>query len=183
MATELGISNANNVRVNAGTQTRDPVNPVSERWVYGFWFKNKHMKLIAKKLGLDWDKRAFTATYKVHNYVWKTARVYCTIRGVQYRDQRGLIMTFLEGDEHRSLDNLEFSEKQMDRVRKAMGLPKGTKPRWYDVYGEKYDPDYDKESDDEEHPLKGKPRQVSKRIYEIVDDRDLDCDDGMDFFD
>ncbi|KAL5536349.1 hypothetical protein ACEPAF_170 [Sanghuangporus sanghuang] len=105
----------------------DPVAP--EHWVYGFWFKHKHMRLISRKLGLDWDKHAFAATYKKHDYVWKTARVQCVLSFVKYREQHDLIMTFLEGDEHRSLESLEFSEKQMDRVRKAMGLPKGTRPR------------------------------------------------------
>ncbi|KAL5530940.1 hypothetical protein ACEPAG_3816 [Sanghuangporus baumii] len=159
----------------------DPIAP--EHRVYGFWFKNKNMRLIAKKLGLDWDKNAFTAMYKIHDYVWKTARVQCVLRFVKYREQHSLIMTFLEGDEHRSLENLEFSEKQMDRIRKAMGLPKGTKPRWYDVYGEKYDPDHDVESEDEESPIKGKPEDASARVCETEDDSEWDCDDGLDYFD
>ncbi|KAL5530941.1 hypothetical protein ACEPAG_3817 [Sanghuangporus baumii] len=126
MTTEFGISHANNLRERMqGLKLEDSVNSAPECWVYGFWFKNKNMRLIAKKLGLDWDKRAFTATYKTQDYVWKTARVRCTIRGVQYRGQRGQIMTFLEGDEHRSLENLEFSREADGQSSKGDGLAGG----------------------------------------------------------
>ena len=40
----------------------------------------------------------------------------------------------------------------MDAVRKAMGLPAGTKPKWYEICDRAYDPDEELDSDDEPYP-------------------------------
>ena len=75
----------------------------------------------------------------------------------------------------------------MDRVRKAMGLRKGTKPKWYDCHGMKEDEGAEVSSEDEDMPeMQGpvfKNPPYSLPAWMVVSDTDadeaadMDCED------
>ena len=62
------------------------------------------------------------------------------------------VFYFAEDDHRKRLRKVKVSRKEMDRVRKAMGLRKGTKPKWYDCHGMKEDEGAEVGSEDEDLP-------------------------------
>ena len=119
--------------------------------MYGFWFKNKLRRRVAKRLGLNWKRDAGKIFFRLSDEVGKSSGVWCGITPVVYRGQPATIFSFVE-DDNRKLDKLEYTEKQIDAVRKAMCLPSGTKPKWYEICDKAYDPDAGPDSDDEPFP-------------------------------
>ncbi|EJC99678.1 uncharacterized protein FOMMEDRAFT_148562 [Fomitiporia mediterranea MF3/22] len=121
-------------------------------WVYGFWMKLKYYRQQAEKYNLDWQNHPVGVSFSIlHNLIAATG-VYFSVRSVSYRGKMAMILVFAEDDDRRRIKKKEFSTKQMDRVRKELGLPNGTKPRWYESKGEEYDPNVGLESEDEEFP-------------------------------
>ncbi|KAL5530943.1 hypothetical protein ACEPAG_3819 [Sanghuangporus baumii] len=153
---------------------------VPQVWVYGFWLKNKHKRRLARDLKLDWDKKAFKVSFKVLRHVLRTTRVYCSGRAVKYRNQNAMIMTFAESCGDRNLDDCEFTPKQIDRIRKAIGLPNGTRPKWYEVNGLAYASDQESDSEDEEFPYEYTPNSIFKREPKHVDSDEFDSDEDGD---
>ncbi|KAL5536353.1 hypothetical protein ACEPAF_175 [Sanghuangporus sanghuang] len=149
-------------------------------WVYGFWLKNKHMRRLARDLKLDWDKKAFKVTFKVLRHVLRTTRVYCSGHAVKYRNQDAMIMTFVESHGERNLNDCEFTPKQMDRVRKAIGLPSGTRPKWYEVNGSDYASDQESDSEDEEFPYEYTPNSIFEHEPNHVVSDEFDSDEDGD---
>ncbi|KAL5536355.1 hypothetical protein ACEPAF_177 [Sanghuangporus sanghuang] len=160
----------------------EPIETVPQAWVYGFWFKSKHMRRLARSLKLNWDKNAFKVTFKLLRHVLRTTRVYCTVRDVtsKYRGQNAMIMTIVESHGERKLDDCEFTPKQMDRVRKAMGLPSGTRPKWYEVNGSDYASDQESDSEDEEFPYEYTPNSIFEHEPNHVVSDEFDSDEDGD---
>ncbi|EJC99672.1 uncharacterized protein FOMMEDRAFT_142655 [Fomitiporia mediterranea MF3/22] len=84
-----------------------------------------------------------------------------------YRNQSILILGFVKDDDRRRLDGNEFSELEMDNIRRKIGLPAGTKPRWYELNGMGYDPNEELQSEDERFP---DDTGEKTEIYESVPD-------------
>ncbi|EJC99673.1 uncharacterized protein FOMMEDRAFT_170293 [Fomitiporia mediterranea MF3/22] len=143
-------------------------------WVYGFWVKWRHFRRLSEKYGLDWQNHPVAVSFDIFDHLWAAARVLCRIRGVNYQGKRAMILVFAEDDDRRRLKKNKYSAKQMDRFRKELGLPKGTKPRWFEVDGENYDPDVALESEDEEFPdaLDEHPsfRAADRTLRDIADE-------------
>ncbi|EJC97455.1 uncharacterized protein FOMMEDRAFT_149664 [Fomitiporia mediterranea MF3/22] len=150
-------------------------------WVYGFWMKLKYYRQQAEKYNLDWQNHPLGVSFSVlHNLIAAT-RVHFSGRSVSYRGKMAMILVFAEDDDRRRIKKKEFSTKQIDRIRKELGLPKGTKPRWYEIKGEEYDTNVGLESEDEEFPdgPYENPYLTSEDSYQTLDD-ELDMIHGTD---
>ncbi|EJC99771.1 uncharacterized protein FOMMEDRAFT_22852 [Fomitiporia mediterranea MF3/22] len=121
-------------------------------WVYGYWMKNKYMRRLAEMRKLNWKKKAESVSFKIMDEIVLSTGVFFSFHAAIYRGQSAGIIGFATDDERRRLDRNEFSDRAMDKVRRKIGLPDGTKPRWYELSGEEYDPNEDLESEDEEFP-------------------------------
>ncbi|EJC99671.1 uncharacterized protein FOMMEDRAFT_160097 [Fomitiporia mediterranea MF3/22] len=120
------------------------------RWVYGYWLKNKHMRLFAERRNLDWNRNAGIILFKIMDQVLSKTKIFFFMRPAKYRGQPAMIVGFVHDVRMRKVDESEYPQAHIDTVREAIGLSKGTKPRWYEINGQEYDPDVDPESEDEE---------------------------------
>ncbi|EJC99677.1 uncharacterized protein FOMMEDRAFT_148561 [Fomitiporia mediterranea MF3/22] len=123
-------------------------------WVYGYWFKVKHMRRLAERRKLDWQKHGSNMVDKFVTSLILSTGVFFSAHSALYKGQPALILAFANDDDRRRLDRVEFSESQIDKIRRKIGLPAGTKPRWYELDGRGYDSNEEVESDDEKLPDK-----------------------------
>ena len=65
---------------------------------------------------------------------------------VRYRDHKVVVFYFTDNPSS-NLDELPVSREDMDKVRKALELPEGTEPGWYEVHGRYQDGMYESEED------------------------------------
>ncbi|KAL5478499.1 hypothetical protein ACEPAI_2683 [Sanghuangporus weigelae] len=155
-----------------------------EHWIYGYRFKNLHARQIAQKYGLPWKSRPFSTLQKVIDYIEALSgdswRLETIPRHRVFGNAR--IIYFAEDNERKRLSNLEATEEEMDKVRKVLGFPSGTKPKWYCCDGRR-DCDDDADSSDDEVFPGMKPAPPRPPAIEGDSDSDMsdDSDSDMDF--
>ncbi|OCB91597.1 hypothetical protein A7U60_g1134 [Sanghuangporus baumii] len=123
-------------------------------WIYGFHFKNRHARLISEKYGLHWKTRPMNTVDRILDHITATTRTRYRLRAVSRPGLTGTrrIIFFAEDDGRKRLKKSEATPEEIDRVRKVLGLPEGTKPKWYNCYGcKEYDGMADS-SEDEDWP-------------------------------
>ncbi|EJD06969.1 uncharacterized protein FOMMEDRAFT_131752 [Fomitiporia mediterranea MF3/22] len=137
---------------DSGSEREEIEKEKNRKWVYGYWFKVKYMRRIAERHKLDWQKHGSKLVNKfVTSLVYSTG-IFFSAHAAIYQGQPALILAFAEDDNRRSLDYIEFSKSEIDKIRRGIGLPAGTKPRWYELSGRETDPDEEVESEDESFP-------------------------------
>ncbi|KAL5497820.1 hypothetical protein ACEPAH_2751 [Sanghuangporus vaninii] len=155
-----------------------------ERWIYGFRFKNLHARQIAQKHGLPWKSRPFSTLQKVIDYIEAVSDFSCRFETIDRRREFGnaLVIYFAEDDERKRLSKLEATEEEMDKVRKVLGFPSGTKPKWYCCGGRKECGESADSSDDEVFPgMKPAPPRAPPIEGDPDGDTSDDSDSDMDF--
>ena len=110
------------------------------------------MRILSEKYNLPWKKKPLQVMFALGNHITKKSGVWCPYEVVRYRGRSTTIMTFTKDDDRRRLGRNKFSERQMERIRKAMELPEGTKPKWYEMHERDYEQPDQLESEDEEFP-------------------------------
>ncbi|OCB91598.1 hypothetical protein A7U60_g1135 [Sanghuangporus baumii] len=138
-------------------------------WLYGFHFKNRHARLISEKYGLPWKTNPMRALERILLHITATTRTPYRLRAVSCPGFTGTcrIIFFAEDDGRRRLKKSEATPEEIDRVRKVLGLPEGTKPKWYNVYGSKEYDEMADSSEDEDWP--GVKRVLTKPVEEEDD--------------
>ncbi|EJC99882.1 uncharacterized protein FOMMEDRAFT_31113 [Fomitiporia mediterranea MF3/22] len=162
-----GLSNFGRLRKALPRQER----VYKREWVYGFWMKNKYLRRLAEKKKLNWQNRTPGLCSKLMGEVTLSTGVFFNVHPGSYRGQTAMIVGFVKDDERRRLERNEFSDTAMEKVRRRLGLPEGTKPRWYELSGVEYDPNEELESEDEEFPESPEEKQYNNpEIYPKVSD-------------
>ncbi|KAL5514661.1 hypothetical protein ACEPAG_1977 [Sanghuangporus baumii] len=154
-----------------------------ERWIFGYRFKNIHARKIAQKYGLPWKSRPFSTLDKVIHYIGALCGDSWRLETIDRRRNFGnaLIIYFAEDDERKRLSKLEATEGEMDKVRKVLGFPSGTKPKWYCCDGMECGESADS-SDDEVFPgMKPAPLRAPPIEGDTDSDTSDDSDSDMDF--
>ncbi|EJD06970.1 uncharacterized protein FOMMEDRAFT_144790 [Fomitiporia mediterranea MF3/22] len=149
------------------------------KWVYGYWFKVKYMRRIAERHKLDWQKHGSKLVDKFVTSLAYSTGIFFDAHAAIYQGQPALILAFAEDDDRRRLDHIEFSESEIDKIRRGIGLPAGTKPRWYELSGKGTDPDEEVESEDETYPdetgrtveVASRPRNIPNHVQELMSRR------------
>ena len=111
------------------------------------------MRILSEKYNLPWRKKPLQVMFALDTHITKKSCVLFSSEVVQYRGQGATILMFAKDDDRRRLERNKYSEKQMERVRKAIELPEGTKPKWYELHGRDYEQPDQLESEDEDIPL------------------------------
>ena len=110
------------------------------------------MRILSEKYGLPWETMPLETLLALGFCITKKSGVSCDCEAVEYRGQGATVLTFTKDDDRRRLERNKFSEEQMDRLRETIGLPEGTKPKWFEVYGREYEQLDQDESGDEDYP-------------------------------
>lgn len=105
-----------------------------------------------------------------------------------YGNDTAMILYFIESDGRKRMKNSLASEAEMDRVRKALYLPKGTKPKWFNCFGCDEHDNFAGSSDDEDLPVSrarapppAEPSQSDKASESSQDsDASMNSDSGDD---
>ncbi|EJD01835.1 uncharacterized protein FOMMEDRAFT_141087 [Fomitiporia mediterranea MF3/22] len=144
-----------------------------EEWVYGYHLKNKHLRIAAEKFNLRWQTRPGPTMIKLTKYFERASGVDFMFCPVLYRNRPGRILAFVKDDGRKRLEKNTYSHEDMEKVREIIGLPPGTKPKWFDVSGEGIDGELS--SEDEQFPDTGfrpdqlKPVSLNRDIRESTD--------------
>ena len=88
-----------------------------------------------------------------------------------YRGRKTTVIVFGEDDHRKRLHDISFSNEEMDRVRRALELPEGTQPRWYELngrYPEGTTFDSDDDVDWEDHRIRRSESDVEKLGRRLV---------------
>ncbi|KAL5514663.1 hypothetical protein ACEPAG_1979 [Sanghuangporus baumii] len=155
-----------------------------EHWIYGYRFKNIHARKIAQKHGLPWKSRPFSTMQKILDYLEALNGDSWRLETIERRRVFGnaRIIYFAEDDERKRLSNLEATEEEMDKVRKFLGFPSGTTPKWYCCAGLMECGEPVDSSDDEVFPgVKPAPLRPPPIEGDTDSDTSDDSDSDMDF--
>ncbi|OCB87284.1 hypothetical protein A7U60_g5612 [Sanghuangporus baumii] len=137
-----------------------------------------------RKYGLPWKSRPFSTLQKVIDYIEALSgdswRLETIPRHRVFGNAR--VIYFAEDDERKRLSNLEATKEEMDKVRKVLGFPSGTKPKWYCCGGRKECGESADSSDDEVFPgMKPAPSRAPPIEGDSDGDTSDDSDSDMDF--
>ena len=98
--------------------------------------KNRFILRFAKERDLPWETHPNCALFLAQAHVRSTSDVLYRVDCVPYRGRKTTVIVFCEDDHRQRLHDLSFSNEEIDRVRRALELPEGTQPRWYELNGQ-----------------------------------------------
>ena len=91
------------------------------------------------------------------------------LRTISYGTGVATIIFFVESDGRKRLKDSLASPEGIDRVRKVLGLPRGTKPKWYNDYGCDEHNNAVDSSDDEALPVSRARVPPPSKASEIIE--------------
>ena len=118
-----------------------------EKWVYGYQMTNRFIIRVSEKFNLPWKTDCGIAFLSAQIHVRNKSGIPLRMECLSYRGRLTTVIVFVE-DHLKRLHALDYSDEEIDRVRAALELPEGTKPKWYEYHGNyPEDTEFDSEDD------------------------------------